>query len=291
MNEGESFGLVGETGCGKSVTARTILRILDENGFIKSGSIEFRGQNLLELSDKEMTNKIRGKEIGMIFQDPRGSLDPVYTVGYQIIETLRENRKLREIEAKESALEMIKTLRIGESRSIFNSYPLQLSAGMSQRAISAVMISSYPSLLIADEPTSALDVTIQAQFLKLLKELKRDFGISLLLITHNMAVVAEICDRVGVMYSGSVVEIANTLTIFEEAVHPYTKALIGAIPKKAKRGKLKTIPGIVPDPVNPPTGCRFHPRCKNALEKCSEEKPKLIEIEAGHKVACHLFSP
>lgn len=289
IKEGEIFCLVGETGCGKSVTSLSIMRLVPKPGKIVGGKIFFKGKNLLELSEDEM-RKIRGKEISMIFQNPMTSLNPVYTVGFQIAEPIMIHQKLKKREAWKKAIEMIAAVKIPDPEARAKSYPHQLSGGMRQRAMIAMMLSCNPSLLIADEPTTALDVTIQAQILELMKELREKFNTSILMITHDLGVVAEIADRVGVMYAGNIVELADVESIFENPKHPYTQGLLRTIPTKGKKkSELEIIPGNVPNLVNPPPGCRFHPRCKYAMEICKKEKPKMIEIEKGHFVACHLY--
>jgi len=289
IKEGEIFCLVGETGCGKSVTSLSIMRLVPKPGKIVGGEIFFKGKNLLELSEDEM-RKIRGKEISMIFQNPMTSLNPVYTVGFQIAEPIMIHQKLKKRETWKKAIEMIAAVKIPDPEARAKSYPHQLSGGMRQRAMIAMMLSCNPSFLIADEPTTALDVTIQAQILELIKELREKFNTSILMITHDLGVVAEIADRVGVMYAGGIIELADVESIFENPKHPYTQGLLRTIPTKGKKkSELEIIPGNVPNLVNPPPGCRFHPRCKYAMEICKKEKPKMIEIEKGHFVACHLY--
>jgi len=297
IKKGEIFGLVGETGCGKSVTALSIIGLIDEPGRIESGKIIFQGKNLLELPEEEK-RKIRGKGITMIFQEPMTALNPVYTIGDQILEILLlhkygiENIKkapkdLKEKE-KKNVIEMLRMVRMPDPERTINSYPHELSGGMRQRAMIAMMLATQPSLLIADEPTTALDVTVQAQILNILLDMKNKLGISILLITHDLGVVAEICDRVAVMYAGNIVEIGDVYSIFKKPLHPYTRGLMAAIPSVTeKKGELEYIKGSVPNLIYPPSGCRFHPRCKYAKDICNKEKPKLIEVEPGHWVACH----
>jgi len=297
IKKGEIFGLVGETGCGKSVTALSIIGLIDEPGRIESGKIIFNGKNLLELSEEER-RKIRGKGITMIFQEPMTALNPVYTIGDQILEILllhkygienikKAPKELKEKERK-NVVEMLKLVRMPDPERTIDSYPHELSGGMRQRAMIAMMLATQPALLIADEPTTALDVTVQAQILNILMDMKDKLGISILLITHDLGVVAEICDRVAVMYAGNIVEIGDVYSIFKKPLHPYTRGLMAAIPSMAeKKEELKYIKGSVPNLIYPPPGCRFHPRCEYAKDICKKEKPKLIEVEPDHWVACH----
>ncbi len=299
IRKGEIFGLVGETGCGKSVTALSIIGLIDEPGRIVSGKIIYKGKNLLELPEEER-RKIRGKEISMIFQEPMTALNPVYTIGDQIVELLllheegianikRAPKELKE-EKKKKAIEMLKLVRMPDPERTIDSYPHELSGGMRQRAMISMMLATKPSLLIADEPTTALDVTVQAQILNILLDMKEKLGISILLITHDLSVIAEVTDRVGVMYAGNIVEIADTYALFDNPRHPYTVGLLQAIPSVTeKKEELKYIRGSVPNLIYPPSGCRFHPRCDYMMPICKKEKPKLVEIEPGHYVACHLF--
>ena len=291
INERETFGLVGETGCGKSVTARAILRLIPTPpGKIERGEIIYKGVDLLKLSEAEIL-KYRGNEISMIFQEPMNSLNPVFTIGDQLIETIMVNQKKSREEAYEIAVEMLEKVKLPDPESIMNKYPHELSGGQRQRVVIAIALSCNPSLLIADEPTTALDVTVQAQILDLMEELKQKLGMSILMITHDLGVVAEICQRVGVMYAGNIVEMASVEDIFEKRLHPYTKGLLNAIPifGEGKKRRLEEIPGSVPNLLHPPPGCRFHPRCPFAKEICKKEKPELVEIEPGHYVRCHLY--
>jgi len=347
--EDEVLGLVGETGCGKSVTALSILRLVRAPGKIIGGKVIFKGINLLELSKHEMRN-IRGSDITMIFQDPLNSLNPVITVGEQIGEVfllhqkeelkaeldkrrlerrnkvkekarlkqeLKENmerlseeeiEKLKaEIEKlhketvhiptlkdvlKDFSARIISEVGIPDAENILKRYPHELSGGMRQRIMIAMALSCNPALLIADEPTTALDVTIQAQILDLMQQLKKRFKTSILLITHDLGIIAEMCNRVAVMYSGNIVEYATAEELFKSPKHPYTQGLLGAIPSIEKRdSKLKTIRGMVPNLIYPPSGCRFHPRCDERLEICDKVRPKLIEIADKYYIACHLYDP
>lgn len=288
IKEGEVLGLVGETGCGKSVTAKCIIGLLPKNAQA-NGRIFYRGKDLSKLSYKSL-EKLRGREIAMIFQDPMTSLNPAYTIGNQIGEMFRIHKIKEDRSPEENAIDMLKSVKIPDVEERIKQYPHQQSGGMRQRAMIAMMLSCTPSLLIADEPTSSLDVTIQAQVLKLMKELKEKFSASILLITHDLGVVAEVADRVIVMYAGQIVEISGIYELFDNPVHPYTKGLLSTLPTGHKRGKkLEYIPGRVPDLINPPSGCRFHPRCSYATKICKENKPYLYEVRKGHYAACHII--
>jgi oligopeptide/dipeptide ABC transporter ATP-binding protein len=286
IKRGEIFGLVGETGCGKSVTALSIMGLLPSTGKIVDGEIIYKGRDLLSLS-KNGLYAVRGREIAMVFQNPMSSLDPVYTVGFQIAEPLIAHRRLSRGEAWKNVVTMIERVRISDPETTARVYPHQLSGGMRQRSMIAMMLSCNPSLLITDEPTTALDVTIQAQILELLRKLREELGTSILMITHDLGVIAELCERVGVMYCGMMVELADVETLFEKPMHPYTQGLLGSIPTGRKE-RLATIPGSIPKPINPPSGCRFHPRCQKKMEIC-KNKPTTIEAEKDHFVACHLY--
>jgi oligopeptide/dipeptide ABC transporter ATP-binding protein len=286
IRKGEFFGLVGETGCGKSVTGSAILSLVQNPGRIEKGEIFFKGKDILNMSEDEIRERIRGKEITMIMQHPIAALNPVIKNGDQIAEAL--SKKMGEAEAKKRAVELLKEVNIADPKKIANQYPHQLSGGMAQRVMIAMMLATEPSLLIADEPTTALDVSIQAQVLRLLEELIKRQKASVLLITHDLSIVAETCDRVGVMYAGDMVEIGELDQIINNPKHPYTIGLMKAIP--SDHGKeLVGIRGSVPDLVNPPSGCRFHPRCDYARAICKEEKPKSVQVENNHIVACVLY--
>ena len=287
---GETLGLVGETGCGKSVTALSVMRLIPSPpGKIIAGEILFEGEDLLDKSPKEM-RQIRGRKISMIFQDPTTSLNPVYTIGDQVGEAIRLHHDTNKALTWERMVEALKLVRIADAEERATNYPHQFSGGMRQRVMIAMMLSCWPALLIADEPTTSLDVTIQAQVLLLMEELQRELNMSILLITHNLGVVAETCDRVGVMYSGNVIELADVETLFEAPKHPYTQGLLGSVPRPDRDLEdLAIIPGSVPSLINPPPGCRFHPRCSYAKEICHHEKPKELMVEKAHMVACHLF--
>ncbi|MCD6301812.1 MAG: ABC transporter ATP-binding protein [Staphylothermus sp.] len=286
VRKGEFFSIVGETGCGKSVTARAITKLIKPPGRIVGGKVLFEGKNLLKLPEKEL-KKIRGKEIAYIYQDPSSALDPLYTVGYQIAETVAVHNPLIKIKnAFTKAVEILKEVAIPDPVKRSTNYPHELSGGMKQRVVIGIAMVNKPKLIIADEPTTALDVTIQAQILDLLKELKEKYNTTIMMITHNLGVVAQVSDRVMVMYAGKVVEIAPVEELFEKPLHPYTQGLLAAVPNPLKKvEEIKAIPGFVPDMINVPKGCRFRPRCKFATEKCLQQ-PSLIEVEKDHWVAC-----
>jgi peptide/nickel transport system ATP-binding protein len=349
LRNGEILGLVGETGCGKSVTSLSVLSIVVPPGKIEKGQIHFnvKGKSYDILSFTEATmRRVRGRYISMIFQEPRAALNPVYSVGDQISEIFFLHRKeelingainqlkndlghtrfkrwiyKRELslynkmlrnpkalsvkiafkipivkrfqnrlknEAKKRAIEMLKILNVPDPERAVDMYPHELSGGMAQRVVIAMALSCNPIMLIADEPTTNLDVTVQAQILILIKELQQKFGSAILYVTHDLGVVAEICDRVAIMYAGNVVELADVFTLFKIPLHPYTQGLLESIPRP--REKFVSIPGTVPSLINPPRGCRFHDRCKYALEMCRNVKPKFVEAEKDHMVACHLYS-
>lgn len=287
----EFVGIVGETGCGKSVTALSIMRLIQQPGEIIDGEIIFDGIDLLKLSEDEM-RKVRGKEIAMIFQEPKVSLNPVLKVGTQLKEavSIADGIPQKSREAEEKVMDILDAVGLPDPKGLMNKYPHELSGGMAQRVMIAMGLLKKPKLLIADEPTSALDVTIQAQILNLIKDLVSKFRTSVLFITHDLGVVAEYSDKVVIMYAGNVVEIGDVYTIFRNPIHPYTKGLLNAVPRIGQREPLETIPGIVPDLVHPPSGCRFHPRCSKAMDVCSKEFPEMVEVEKDHFVACHLFT-
>ena len=286
VKEGETLGLVGESGSGKSVTALSILGIVPRPGKIIDGRIMYRGENLLEKNEGEM-QKIRGKEIAYIFQDPATSLNPVFSIADQLVEVIRRHQNVSKQEALEKAIELFKLVEIPDPEIKIWNYPHQLSGGMKQRMAVARALSCQPSLLLADEPTTNLDVTIQAQILELMRSLKKKLGMSMILITHDMGVVAGVADRISVLYAGRVCESASTKTIFHNPLHPYTKALLEAVPNIAiKKEKLTVIPGTIPNLIEPPSGCRFHPRCDFAGSACSVTVPPLVEMEPEHYVAC-----
>lgn len=289
VNKGETVGIVGESGCGKSVTSLSIMRLLkDTPGKIVGGSIQFEGKDLIQLPEKSMRS-IRGNEIAMIFQEPMTSLNPVYKIGRQLVESIRLHMKKDANEAKEHAINMLKLVGIPRAREIMKEYPHQLSGGMRQRVMIAMAMSCNPKLLIADEPTTALDVTIQAQILDLMRKLREESDSSILLITHDLGVVAEMCDRVVIMYAGKVVEESDVNTIFENPKHPYTKGLLESIPKLGvKIDRLQSIKGNVPAPEQMPKGCKFAPRCPFVMDQCWEREPQLQSVNANHTTRCWL---
>jgi oligopeptide/dipeptide ABC transporter ATP-binding protein len=288
LQKGETMGIVGESGSGKTVTALSVMRLISWPGKIVSGAVTFEGEDLLAKSPKEMT-RLRGRRISMIFQDPSVALDPVYRVGDQIAEVLRAHQGMTRREAKAEAIRMMDLVGIPSAAARYDDYPHTLSGGMKQRIVIAIALACNPSLLIADEPTTNLDVTIQAQILELMKTLKQKYGSSILLITHDMGVVAETCDRVAVMYAGEIVEYAETDALFYDTKHPYTIGLLNCIPRGKQGKELVPIKGTIPDLHNPPSGCRFHPRCPFAMQVCTDKEPELREVSEGHLVACHLF--
>ena len=285
----KTLGLVGESGCGKSVTALSILRLLPQPaGGFGGGSIHFNGQNLLDLSGAEMRS-IRGRDISMIFQEPMTSLNPVFTVGNQVSEVFKVHRKLRGKTLRKSVEEALALVGIPDPPRVTKQYPHQLSGGLRQRVMIAMAMACNPKLLIADEPTTALDVTIQAQILHLMNELKRNSSTSILLITHDLGVVAEMCDNVAVMYTGRLVEEAPVKALFDKPMHPYTVNLLKAVPVLGRNERLRTIPGVVPGLSSLPSGCKFRTRCPDAFEPCDKEEPDYKEIEPGHFVRCFWY--
>ena len=290
VEPGKTLGIVGESGSGKSVSAMSILKLLDGNGYIDSGTITFKGRNLAECTINDMY-QIRGNEISVIFQEPMTSLNPVYTIEKQLNEVYLTHQKITKKEASEKSLEMLKAVKIPNPESVMKQFPHRLSGGMRQRVMIAMALACEPSLLIADEPTTALDVTIQAQILKLMNELKKEKGTSILFITHDLGVINQMADEVAVMYCGQVVEMCKARTIFAKETtcsHPYTEGLMTSIPRldTPVGARLEAIPGAVPHPLNLPKGCKFAPRCKYATEKCMNEEPKLELAEDNHLIRC-----
>ncbi|MEJ8305907.1 ABC transporter ATP-binding protein [Saccharibacillus sacchari] len=286
VEAGETLAIVGESGCGKSVTSLSIMQLVSDPGEIVGGEVRFEGKDLLTLPKKEM-RKYRGNEISMIFQEPMSSLNPVFTIGNQVGEVLRRHKGLSRGEAKKQAVEMLKRVGIPRAEQIAGNFPHQLSGGMRQRVMIAIALACRPKLLIADEPTTALDVTIQAQILDLIGKLSEEENTGVILITHDLGVVAEMADRVVVMYAGEVVEEAPVYELFERPGHPYTIGLMGSLPKMSEqRDRLDSIPGAVPNLLDMPPGCPFHPRCPFAIEACTQTKPALDEQQPGHYVRC-----
>jgi len=286
VRKAESLGLVGESGSGKTVTALSVLRIMPRPGKTIEGKIEFNGSDLLEKTDEEM-RKIRGREIAIIFQDPSSSLNPVYTVESQLRDVITAHQNLSGEEAKGKVIELLKLVGIPDAETRMSEYPHQFSGGMKQRVAIARALALQPTLLFADEPTTNLDVTVQAQVLELLNDLKKKLGMSLVMITHDMGIIANITTRVVVLYAGHVCEIARTPDLFETPRHPYTAALLAAVPRLDMKKTLEIIPGNIPNLIEPPSGCVFHPRCKYAKEICEKMVPVLEEVGPEHFVACH----
>lgn len=290
---GEVLGIVGESGCGKSVTSLSIMRLIGQPGKIVDGKVLFNGTNLLELPESEMI-KVRGNSISMIFQQPQSALNPVFRAGEQIGEVLNIHQDLGKEAGRKRAIELLKMVGIPEPERRADAYPHELSGGQAQRVMIAMALACVPDLLIADEPTTALDVTIQAQILDLMRGLRENIGTAIILITHDLGVVAEMCERVAVMYAGQIVEQTTVKTLFKKPLHPYTQGLIGSIPVLGKlKERLDVIPGTVPNLVNMPPGCRFAPRCRarveNNLTICTEKEPDLVDTQDGHLVRCWLY--
>ncbi|MGN0482484.1 MAG: ABC transporter ATP-binding protein [Lachnospiraceae bacterium] len=289
VEEGQTLGIVGESGSGKSVSAMSILKLLDGNGYIDSGTIHFDGKDLSQVSVKDMC-KIRGNDISVIFQEPMTSLNPIFTIERQVSEPFQIHQGMSKKEAAQKAVEMLKNVRIPNPEAVAKQYPHQLSGGMRQRVMIAMALACQPKLLIADEPTTALDVTIQAQILKLMNELKKEHKTAILFITHDLGVIRQMADNVAVMYCGQVVEFASMEMIFGQNcyMHPYTEGLMYSIPRLDTPAgtRLEAIPGAVPHPLALPEGCKFAPRCKYCQEKCKKQEPELEEIEPGHQIRC-----
>jgi len=293
VKSGEILGLVGESGCGKSVTSFSILRLVDDPGRIVEGEIFFEGRSMLELSEAEMVH-MRGNRISMIFQQPQSSLNPVFTVGAQVAEVFRIHKKMKKKAAWDEAVKLLKLVGIADAEKKAGAYPHEMSGGQAQRVMIAMALALKPRLLIADEPTTALDVTIQAQILDLMLELRDQMGASVILITHDLGLIAEMADRVAVMYAGRIIEQAEIKTLFAKPLHPYTQGLIASVPVLGQvKEKLAVIPGSVPNLVDMPPGCRFAPRCQARqeynLEICTQAEPDLVSIDTGHTVRCWLY--
>ncbi|HXZ99855.1 MAG TPA: ABC transporter ATP-binding protein [Candidatus Binatia bacterium] len=284
---GETLGIVGESGCGKSVTALSILGLVPRPGRVVAGEILFKGQDLLTM-DRDELREIRGRDIAMIFQDPLSSLNPVHRIGFQIDEAMHAHNKIPDAEVKPRSLDLLKRVRVPDAARRVRNYPHQFSGGMRQRVMIAMGLSNMPEILIADEPTTALDVTVQAQILQLLRDLNRDLGTSIILITHNLGVVAGLCRRVIVMYAGEIVEEGSTEQIFDSPQHPYTWALLRSLPRvdASRHERLRSIEGLPPDLIAPPPGCKFNPRCPFRLDRCRRDNPPLETVGDGQRAAC-----
>ncbi len=289
---GEFFGLVGETGCGKTVTGLAVLGLVPKPGRVMQGRILFKGQDLLRLSPRQM-QRVRGGDIAMIFQNPSASLNPVFTIGHQLLRVIRQHQAGSKTKASHHAYELLEAVGLPEAKGLMQAYPHELSGGMLQRVMIAMALSSRPALLIADEPTTALDVTIQAQILALLRDLRDRFAITTLLITHDLGIIAETCDRIAVLYAGQVAEVGPTRDIFRDPCHPYTQGLIRAVPRPDRDvGHLAAIPGTVPsNPGVLSQHCLFAPRCERAWERCWESQPDQFPVEQGHRATCFLYDP
>ena len=286
LKEGEVLGIVGESGCGKSQTLRSILGLLKQPGRITGGEIRYKGADIAKMSQREL-QKIRGKEISMIFQEPMTALNPVLRIRSQMYEAF-EGEKLSKEEKRRRAIELLKLVGIPSPETRLDEYPHQFSGGMRQRAMIAIALGARPKLLLADEPTTALDVTIQDQIMKLLNQLKQELGMSIILVTHDLGVIAQMCDRVAVMYAGQIVEMTDTVTLFSRPRHPYTYGLMGSLPNEETAGTtLEAIKGSPPNLAHLPEGCPFSPRCKYACDLCRRERPALTEVEPGHLARCH----
>jgi len=286
VEQGETLGLVGESGSGKTVTALSTLKIVPKPGRIVGGTIRFEGKDILSLSEKQL-RELRGNKIAIVFQDPSSSLNPVYTIGHQLSEIIQTHQKLSKKAAIDKSVKLLEEVAIADAETRIHDYPDQLSGGMRQRVALARALACEPTLLFADEPTTNLDVTIQAQILELMKSLKQRLGMSMVMITHDMGIVADMADRITVIYAGQVCETAKTIELFENPLHPYTESLLEAVPRLDMKKPLESIPGNVPNLIEPPSGCRFHPRCKYATEICKHEVPPFTEVKNSHFVACH----
>lgn len=288
LEKGEALGLAGESGCGKTTIAMSILRLLPPNGKIMNGKVIFKGEDLIKLSEYELRKNVRWKGISIIFQGAMNALNPVYTVETQIIEAIKEHEpETTKQEAEERVAKLFELVGLDPSRT--KNYPHEFSGGMRQRAMIAMALACNPDIVIADEPGTALDVIVQAQILKLMKELQKKLNLSLIMITHDLSMISEICDKLAIMYAGKMVEFGDVITMFKRPLHPYTKALISAFPNLLeKKRKMESISGSPPNLLSPPPGCRFNPRCPYAMEICRMEEPEFTNVGKGHHVACHL---
>jgi len=291
IGAGQVVGVVGESGCGKSMTAMSVMGLVAHPGRVVEGSIALSGQSLLDISRRQLL-ALRGDKLSMIFQEPMTSLNPVTTVGKQVLEAIVLHRRVSHAEARAQVVDMFRRVGIPEAEKRYSAYPHQLSGGLRQRVMIAMAMVCRPDLMIADEPTTALDVTIEAQILRLMRELQKDHGTAIMMITHNLGIVAELCEYVYVMYAGKIMEQANIFDIFEAPKHPYTFGLLGSIPRLGEaRDRLFTIRGMVPNLLNLPEGCRFCPRCDRAMRICQVREPPLMDMGDGHKVRCFLYDP